>query len=151
MDKTEMGSQVDQRQELVWKDESSPQDDTSPRCVLEIPISGTDFENSGSNMISSTTPDKSSSQTAQWKTALDVLKKKSLRTFATIPLLAASYEISKKNLWRKLPQLRSSEEGIDLGVIPMTKTSWRNFCHAELAAATNNFSPGTMHQTKYYF
>jgi hypothetical protein len=65
-----------------------------------------------------------------------------VKKLTAIPILvAASHELTKKGLTKKLARIRSAEEGIDIGSIP-TKPSWRNFDYAELAAATNDFSPG---------
>ncbi|KAL1365484.1 receptor-like cytosolic serine/threonine-protein kinase RBK1 [Arachis duranensis] len=83
----------------------------------------------------------------QWKVMIDVLRFKNVRRFSNIPLLAASYEISRKNLRKKVARKRDGEDDddlpIDLDSIP-TKPSWRNFPYADLAAATDNFSPENM-------
>lgn len=134
-------------------------DVSSPRGVFEVPISGTDSDSSGSSNWSSWSPGKSSppglprpngkdgNGQQQWKAMIDVLRFKNVRRFSNIPLLAASYEISRKSLRKKLARMRNPGDdddedcGIDLDGIP-TKPSWRNFSYADLAAATDNFNPG---------
>ncbi|KAJ7943740.1 Receptor-like kinase [Quillaja saponaria] len=124
-------------------------DEPSPRGVLEIAVLGTDSDNSGSSSYSSSPPEKSSfaqrllardNNGTHWKSVVDVFRKKSVRRFSTIPFLAMSYEISRKNLRRKVARIRNGEGSIDFGDLPITKPSWRNFDYQELAAATNNFS-----------
>lgn len=133
--------------ELVSDDD----DYSSPRGVLDIPITGNDSDHSGSSSYSSSSISPTQKSMAaqslreshggsQWKSVIEALKKRSVRKFSTIPLLTASYD---KNLRRKLARIRSAENGIDCGVIngiPIPKPSWRNFDYAELAAATGNFS-----------
>lgn len=121
-------------------------DEPSPRGVLEIPILSVDSDHSSSSSCSSSS-EKSFMQRAlarennglPWKNVIDSLKKRSTRRFSTIPLMA-SYELSKKNLRRKLARIRSADDGIDCGGIPIPKPSWRSFDYKELAAATDNFS-----------
>ncbi|TXG60077.1 hypothetical protein EZV62_014650 [Acer yangbiense] len=128
------------------------QDMISPRGVLEIPALGTDSDSSSSNSSScSSTTEKLTPKTTtgnregnnnyyglQWKNMIDVIKKKSVRRFSVIPLLT-NYDLSKKNLWKKLARVQSSEDEVDIE-IPFTRPSWKNFEYAELAAATDNFS-----------
>lgn len=124
-------------------------DEASPRGVLEIPVSGTESDQSSSTSSSSssgekTTTGRSQGQRGQWKNVLELLKRKSARRFSTMPFLAASYEMSRRNLRRKLARIRSAEEGrvVDCEGFMAAKPSWRSFGYAELAAATANFSPG---------
>ncbi|KAF7135265.1 hypothetical protein RHSIM_Rhsim08G0017100 [Rhododendron simsii] len=64
-----------------------------------------------------------------------------MRRFSAIPLLLGN-EISKRNSRRKLIRNRSADDEIDCGDVVVTpKPSWRNFTHAELSAATDDFSP----------
>jgi hypothetical protein len=144
--------------ELVSDDD----DYSSPRGVLDIPITGNDSDHSGSSSYSSSSISPTQKSMAaqslreshggsQWKSVIEALKKRSVRKFSTIPLLTASYD---KNLRRKLARIRSAENGIDCGVIngiPIPKPSWRNFDYAELAAATGNFSSGKWYLLFFFF
>ncbi|KAE9614473.1 hypothetical protein Lal_00012270 [Lupinus albus] len=125
----------------------------SPTGVFEVPIS----DSSGSSNCSSiSSPGKLSptemqprsqwkdGYSQQWKAMIDGLRFKSVRRFSTIPLLAASYEISRKNMRKKLSRIRASNDDdyvddIDLENFP-TKPSWKNFTYDELATATDDFS-----------
>ncbi|KAK7361329.1 hypothetical protein VNO77_03379 [Canavalia gladiata] len=144
------------------KDFASCDEDVSPspREVLEVPIMGMDSDSTGSSNYSGPGspglgPQRAQAQqgrdapTQQWKAMIDALRFKSVRRFSTIPLLAASYEISRKSLRNKLARIRNANEDDDdvdlddtiyLDGIP-TKPSWRNFTFADLAAATDDFSP----------
>ncbi|KAL6959502.1 putative ribokinase [Sarracenia purpurea var. burkii] len=131
--------------------DSAGDDSTSPRGVLEVPVSGSSESDNGSisssSSCGSSTMEKSSihrtpigdSQGLQWKNLVESIKWKSVRRFSTIPLLGG-YEISKKNLRKKLGRIRSADDRIDCGDVVAPKPSWKNFTHAELAAATDNFS-----------
>lgn len=130
------------------------EDEPSPRGVLEVPVTDSDY--SSSSCASSSSGEKTAGQRTlvrdisnglQWKGKgmFDALKKKSARRFSTIPLLGTSYELSRRNLRRRLARIWSSEddeEGADVDGMIVTKPSWRNFDFAELAAATGNFKPG---------
>ncbi|XP_027362840.1 receptor-like cytosolic serine/threonine-protein kinase RBK1 [Abrus precatorius] len=128
---------------------SSSDGETSPRGILEAPVSGAESDTSGSSSFSLCSPEKSPAtngkllgwdgQLLQWKAMVDVFKFKSVRKLTAIPLLTMNHDISQKNL-KRLARIRSAEDSIDIGAIP-TKPSWRNFDYAELAAATNDFSP----------
>jgi hypothetical protein len=124
-------------------------EDPSPRCVLEIPVMSSDSDNSSS--CSSCSPDKSSSPLSttppnvssfhQWNKMIESIKKKSIRRFSVIPLLA-SYELTRK---KKQPKLSPcSENDFDCDQILVAKPSWRNFTFDELVAATDNFNPENM-------
>lgn len=121
--------------------DSMDSEDSSPRCVLEIPVSGVDSDNSSSSNGSSSS---SADHGAQWRNLIGVLRKKSMRRLSTFPL--TSSEIYKRNLSRKLARIRSAEDGIrdyekgKKGAV--WKPSWRSFEYEELAAATDNFSSG---------
>ncbi|KAK9285692.1 hypothetical protein L1049_024891 [Liquidambar formosana] len=129
------------------KKHDTSDDQASPRGVLEILILGGDSDHSSSSSCSSSSTDKSVVQRAlvrenhglHWRSMFDSLRKKSVRRFPTIPMIAST-EISRRNLRRKLARIRSAEDGIDCEGIPMPKPSWRSFDHEELAAATDNFS-----------
>lgn len=145
-------------------DGNASDDQSSPRGVLEIPVSGTDSDSScsinssyNSTFSSSTNSSLSSvldlsnvqgqtvsveNPAANWKSMLGAFKKRSARRFSSIPLIV-NYEISRRNLKKKLRQIRGDEDGIvDCEGFPFLKPTWRNFDIAELAAATDNFSSG---------
>ncbi|KAK8510473.1 hypothetical protein V6N13_026662 [Hibiscus sabdariffa] len=121
-------------------------DQPSPRCVLEIPVLGSDSDtsscSSNSTSFSPKTKENKDYYGFQWKNLIGNIKRKSARSFFLIPLLA-SYDISRKNLRRsKLAKLHASEEeavGVDFMAVP--KPSWKNFTYSDLATATDNFSP----------
>lgn len=124
----------------------------SPRGVLEIPVTGTDSDSSSSSCGSSSSPEKSTPQRAVnresggWKSMIDSIKKKSVvRRFSVIPLLT-NYELTKKNLWKKLGRLQipGDDDADDGGSVPIVRHSWKNFDFAELAAATDNFNSGEL-------
>ncbi|XP_009364239.2 receptor-like cytosolic serine/threonine-protein kinase RBK1 isoform X1 [Pyrus x bretschneideri] len=129
----------------------SCEDESSPRGVLEIPITDSDY--SGSSCGTSSCSEKTMGQTLmrdisiglqmKGKGMFDALKKKSARRFSTIPILGASYELSRRNLRRRLARIWNAEDEEEEGAegMSITKPSWRNFDYAELAAATANFKP----------
>ncbi|KAL9681828.1 hypothetical protein QQ045_013617 [Rhodiola kirilowii] len=143
-------------------DDGSVSDDQSPpRVVLEILVSGADsdsscsinsscsnsFSTSSSN--SSSTLDHSNPQkqalpvenlAPSWRSRFGAFKKRSARRFSSIPLIV-SYGLLRRNLKKKLGRVRGDEERIvDCQGFPVLKPSWRNFDIADLAAATDNFS-----------
>ncbi|CAH2073229.1 unnamed protein product [Thlaspi arvense] len=134
--------------------EDSP---SSPRGVLRIAIMASDTDNTSSNYSScsscssedkpfSNTRSKnvsSASHGLPWNKMIESIKKKSIRRFTVIPLLA-SYELTRKNLRRKQPKLSPSENGFSCEGFFMAKPSWRNFTYEELAAATDDFDPENM-------
>lgn len=126
------------------------EDQTSPRAVFEIPVSGTDSDHSSSSSCSSSSTNRSIPQRSttmstkqshglQWKNLIDTWKKKSVRRFSTIPMLTSS-DTSRRGLRRKLARIRSADDRIDCGEELVIKPSWRSFDYEELAAATDNFS-----------
>lgn len=128
------------------------EDQTSPRAVFEIPVSGTDSDHSSSSSCSSSSTNRSIPQRSttmstkqshglQWKNLIDTWKKKSVRRFSTIPMLTSS-DTSRRGLRRKLARIRSADDRIDCGEELVIKPSWRSFDYEELAAATDNFSSG---------
>ncbi|KAL5177453.1 Receptor-like cytosolic serine/threonine-protein kinase RBK1 [Glycine soja] len=133
-----------QKKEVVDDDDVS----VSPRDVFGVPILGMDSDSTGSsNYGGPGSPGLGQKHSQQWRAMIDVLRFKSVRRFSTIPLLAASYEISRKSLRNKLARILPANEedddlnlGIDIDDIS-TKPSWRNFSYADLAAATDDFSP----------
>ncbi|KAL0721531.1 hypothetical protein Bca4012_036130 [Brassica carinata] len=129
---------------------SNETEDPSPRCVLEIPATSSDSDNSSS--CSSCSPDKSSesplSTTSangrQWNKMIESIKKKSIRRLSVIPLLA-SYELTRKNMRRKQPKLSPSPDNVFVcDQFLVAKPSWRNFTYDELVAATDGFNPENM-------
>jgi len=138
------------------KKEVASDDDvlTSPRDVFGVPVSGTDSDSTGSSNyevlaspgLVANRGQVRDAQTQQWKTMIDVLRFKSVRRFSTIPLLGASYEISRRSLRNKLARIRPASDDDDLdscididGIA--TKPSWKNFNYADLVAATDDFNP----------
>uniref|UniRef100_A0A7N0V1F4 non-specific serine/threonine protein kinase n=2 Tax=Kalanchoe fedtschenkoi TaxID=63787 RepID=A0A7N0V1F4_KALFE len=134
-------------------------DQSSPRGVLEIPVSGTDSDSSCSIISSCNSSYSSSSSSAldhsvpqqqalpgdglaaSWRSMIGAFKKRSARRFSSIPSIV-SYELSKRNLKKKLGRVSGDEETIiDCEGFPVLKPSWRNFDSTELAAATDNYSP----------
>ncbi|XP_058772107.1 receptor-like cytosolic serine/threonine-protein kinase RBK1 [Vicia villosa] len=129
----------------------------SPRGVFEVPISDSDStgsENYGNSQRAQQGGKLSPSAAGggdghQWRNMIDALRFKSVRRFSTIPLLAASYESSRRSLRNKLARARTGnddENDFDgaLDLEGITKPSWRNFSYEDLAAATDNFNPENM-------
>lgn len=134
-----------EKKKIKGSNEKTEAEDPSPRCVLEIPVTSSDSDNS-----SSCSPDKSLSSSPstngrQWNKMIESIKKKSMRRFSVIPLLA-SYELTRKNMRRKQPKLSSSSPSpdnvFDCGQFLVAKPSWRNFTYDELVAATDGFNTG---------
>uniref|UniRef100_A0A7N0USA6 non-specific serine/threonine protein kinase n=1 Tax=Kalanchoe fedtschenkoi TaxID=63787 RepID=A0A7N0USA6_KALFE len=134
-------------------------DQSSPRGVLEIPVSGTDsdsscsisggcnrsYSRSSSSAMDHSIPQQQSLQgegsVSKWKSLIRAFKKRSARGLSSIPSIV-SYDISRRNLMKKLGLMHGDEEAtIDCEEFPVIKPSWRNFDIAELAAATDNYSP----------
>ncbi|CAA0821033.1 Protein kinase superfamily protein [Striga hermonthica] len=132
-------------------------DGSSPRGVLEIPITGS---SSGSGSDSEQGVERSSSfgseksgggggawevsyGTLHWKKLFGQIKRRSAMKFSTIPLLGGyGYDLSRKAFRRKLlGRNRSAADAIDCGDSVVPKPSWRNFTYEELKLATDNFSP----------
>ncbi|KAA3464134.1 receptor-like cytosolic serine/threonine-protein kinase RBK1 isoform X1 [Gossypium australe] len=113
----------------------------SPRCVLEIPVLGSDSDTSSCSSNSSSYSSRKPVFQKGNKDSMNLIgnvKKKYVRSFSLIPLLTSN----DKNLRRtKLAKLHASEEEhVDINSIPVPKPSWKNFTYSELAAATDNFS-----------
>ncbi|XP_022844175.1 receptor-like cytosolic serine/threonine-protein kinase RBK1 isoform X1 [Olea europaea var. sylvestris] len=144
----------EQGTETEKKEEEMEEEQSSPRGVLEIPISGSDSDHSSRSSslerTSSFCSEKSFLQRGisgelgyglQWKNLLGQIKKRtSVRRLTTIPLLGG-YDFSKKSLRGKLGRNRSTEDTINCGDVVVPKPSWRNFTYDELKQATDNFSP----------
>lgn len=147
---TEESPEMETNDDMTKKTEPPILEDPSPRCVLEIPISGTDSDHSSSSSCSSGSTEKlvpertgilRESNGIQWKQILDSFKKKSVRRFSVIPLISTYETIARKNLRRKLARIQhSADVFIDCEGIMAPKPSWRNFDYLELEAATDNFS-----------
>ncbi|KAH8503747.1 hypothetical protein H0E87_014855 [Populus deltoides] len=147
---TEESPEMETNDDITKKTEPPILEDPSPRCVLEIPISGTDSDHSSSSSCSSGSTEKlvpertgilRESNGIQWKQILDSFKKKSARRFSVIPLISTYETIARKNLRRKLARIQhSADVFIDCEGIMAPKPSWRNFDYLELEAATENFS-----------
>lgn len=131
------------------------EEQSSPRGVLEIPISGSDSDNGSTiDRSSSCGSEKSSGVSGEliygnlhWKKLFNQVKKGSLKKFPTISLLGGhgyglGFDLTRKKMMRKKMMRKNSEEdAIDCGDIVMPKPSWRNFSFEELKQATDNFSP----------
>ncbi|GAB4847211.1 hypothetical protein Ancab_026220 [Ancistrocladus abbreviatus] len=128
---------------------------SSPRGVLEIPVTDGSSVSEEQSSGGFETPATEKAQGGgsiyglPWKMGfLDAMKmKKSVKrfSFSTLAMLSNhDISLSGKSLRRKLARNQSAEDGIDCGILPVAKPSWRNFEYSELAAATNNFSPGRM-------
>ncbi|CAH8374971.1 unnamed protein product [Eruca vesicaria subsp. sativa] len=143
--------EMEKKKKNKGSNEKTESEEPSPRCVLEIQVTSSDSDNSSS--CSSCSPDKSLlssplSTTAaatngrQWNKMIESIKKKSMRRFSVIPLLA-TYELTRKNMRRKQPKLSSSnatDNVFDCGQFLVAKPSWRNFSYDELVAATDGFN-----------
>lgn len=151
----------DQEQaEMSEETEQKNFEQSSPRGVLEIPVSGSDSDHSGSSITSerddsfeSSLDDKllvekacsKDGNVVQWKTMLDQIKRKSVRRLSIVPAaFLVGQDLYRKSIRKKLGRNRSSEETLDGGDMVMPKPSWRNFSYQELAQATDNFSPGNL-------
>ncbi|KAL8550194.1 hypothetical protein ACS0TY_008862 [Phlomoides rotata] len=144
------GEEADEKiiKETTAEEEDDDIDESSPRGVLEIPITGSD-----SDMSTSFGSDKSAAErgaaweinygTLHWKKLFGQIKRKSSMKFSTIPLLGGfGYDFSKKAFKKKqLGRNHSAGDAIDCGDFEMPKPSWRNFSYQELKIATDNFAP----------
>lgn len=120
----------------------SEDDDSSPRGVLEIPITG-----SGSDSDISEAERGAAWEinygTLHWRKLFGQIKRKSSMKFSTIPLLGGyGYDFSKKAFKKKLGRNHSAGDAIDCGDFEIPKPSWRNFTYQELKIATHDFTPG---------
>ncbi|XP_050205609.1 receptor-like cytosolic serine/threonine-protein kinase RBK1 [Mercurialis annua] len=160
---TEGETQESPEMEIQKESKMNSIEDPSPRCVLEIPILGSDCDDHSSWSSMSTNSSSSSSGSSEkitsspdqksehhnrdlsgnfspWKNMFDTIKKKSMRRFSVIPLLSTYDIITKKNLKRKIQRIQSSSDVvIDFEGLQISKPSWRNFDFAELEAATDHF------------
>ncbi|KAH7851096.1 hypothetical protein Vadar_007251 [Vaccinium darrowii] len=143
---TQENPETESLKEMEKNDDCSD-DQSSPRGVLEIPVSGSDSDNS-STISSSWGTAKLATHRASfreshvllhWRNFIDNIRSKSVRRFSAIPLLLGND--SRKSLRKKLNRNRSADDEIDCGDVEEgPKPSWRNFTLAELSAATDDFS-----------
>ncbi|CAI0403812.1 unnamed protein product [Linum tenue] len=160
---TEEETAVAETQEIPEMERDFILEEPSPRCVLEVPISGgsdpdpdpdhtTSSTGSGS-MSSERQPAEDITDTEmdpandcnQWKSMFDTIRKKSVRRFSVIPLITTYEVITRKNIKKKLSRVRNPcDVVIDYDGFPVPKPSWRNFDFSELAAATEDFCPENM-------
>ncbi|KAK8264094.1 hypothetical protein V6Z12_D12G085300 [Gossypium hirsutum] len=157
-DGEEINPEKESKSEVVERSESLKQNEESSSIrEPDIPaVRGLDSDSSGGACTSncpyySQKPPQvfqrwnRDSYALQWKHVIYNIKKKSARSFSIIPLLTNNYEMSKKNLWRKLTKFYGSEAGVvDIDGIPVPKPSWKTFSYSDLCAATDHFSPENM-------
>ncbi|KAE8709471.1 Receptor-like cytosolic serine/threonine-protein kinase RBK1 [Hibiscus syriacus] len=124
----------------------------SPRGVLENPGLGSDSDckscsSSSSSLIcpEKTTPSEKNINLdfsgLPFKQIIGTIKKKTPISFSIFPLVA-SYDISRKNLMKKIAKLYGTE--VDDDCLSQVKPSCKNFAYSELAAATDNFNPNNL-------
>ncbi|KAI7733068.1 hypothetical protein M8C21_033425 [Ambrosia artemisiifolia] len=147
-------------------DDHKQHDESSPRGVFEILLSGSDSDNHStvSRSLSSRgssfnekspelEPDgdcatecggnglissSSMAQDIRWRHLVCNLKWKSFKRFSTVPLVAG-YEMSRKSLMRRLGRHNVGKEMVDGVRWMVRKPSWRNFTLDELSVATGGF------------
>ncbi|KAG8075011.1 hypothetical protein GUJ93_ZPchr0006g44618 [Zizania palustris] len=123
-------------------DSSVCTDQSSPRAVLDVSVSGSVDSDEGSSVEQAAEPSRS----VQWRSLVSGLllrRKKSMARAATFP-----HRFKGTGLRRYLERIRSGKNQIDCGaiapeILPETvkwRPSWRSFDHDELSAATNRFS-----------
>ncbi|KAK4490403.1 hypothetical protein RD792_001080 [Penstemon davidsonii] len=122
--------------------EQETEDQSSPRGVLEIPISGSDSDHSSSFGSEKSTVEKGAAGelsygNLHWKNLFQQIKRRSVRRLSSFSFL----EMSKKGMRKKLERNYSAEEATDCGDFVMAKPTWRNFSYEELKEATDGFSP----------
>ncbi|KZV17642.1 hypothetical protein F511_23211 [Dorcoceras hygrometricum] len=137
---------------------SETEEQSSPRGVLEIPISGSDSVNgSTTDRSSSFVSEKSSGVSGElsfgnihWNKLFSQIKKGSLKKFPIISLLGGhgyglGFDLTRKKMTRKkIGSKIGEEDAIDSADFVMPKPSWRNFSYEELKQATENFSPAKL-------
>lgn len=134
-------------------------ENSSPRGVLETPVTGSDSDHSSSsrsNSFSSSSEEKTGDDkncssalsstldvmnaAVQWKNIFENIRKKSVKRLTSTALLNYCDQ-SKKSLRWKFGWNQVSEDSFDCGEWMAPKPSWRNFSYQELEAATKSFSP----------
>jgi hypothetical protein len=122
-------------------------DQSSPRAVLDISVSGSVDSDDSSSVEQSTV----SNHNVQWRNLIRRLilrRKKSMGRAVTFPQRSKS-----RGLKGYLERMRSGKNQMEcssiapeiLPEIGKWRPSWRNFDYDELCAATNRFSSGNMH------
>ena len=142
------GEEVDGQIQMVKETEVHSEDDeSSPRGVLEIPITGSDSDMSSTSFgseksVGAAAAWETNYGTLHWKKLFGQIKRRSSMKFSTIPLLGGyGYDFSKKAFKKKLGRNHSAGDAIDCGDFEMPKPSWRNFTYQELKIATDDFAP----------
>lgn len=136
--------------DLLITDEETTDGEASPRGILGVRVlgsSGSSSDNSSSSSCSCSITSSTQKVPRKknlglgWRNVINVLgiKTTSASSSASVP--------SNKPVKKALARIRSADESesdqINSRVEFVGKPSWRNFDYAELAAATDNFSPGT--------
>lgn len=136
--------------------QAETEEQSSPRGVLEVPVSGSDSDHSGclSNFDRSSSFGSEKSLVERgvtgdygnlhWKKLFGQVKKTSVWKISTVSLLGGANGLSKKALRKKMGRKSNSEDAIDSGDFVVPKPSWRNFSYEELKQATNDFSSGKL-------
>ncbi|KAG6401150.1 hypothetical protein SASPL_137995 [Salvia splendens] len=115
---------------------------SSPRGVLEIPVTGGYSDGEGEK---AGTAWELSYGTLHWKKLFGQMKMRPTMKFSTIPLLGGyGYDLSKKAFKKRLGRNHSAGEAISCEDIAMPKPSWRNFTSQQLNFATHNFTPDNL-------
>ncbi|XP_020102446.1 receptor-like cytosolic serine/threonine-protein kinase RBK1 isoform X2 [Ananas comosus] len=157
----EEGIKESSRAETDDNIEKENADQTSPRAVLEIPISSADSDSGSSIEISPS--DRSASpegpvlepHNSQWRNLIGGLilrKKKSMMRLSTFPPLTSSSGVRRclerirsgrnhNNNLENVKQFKFTPKIEDIG---KWRPSWRSFDYQELAAATDGFSPDSL-------
>lgn len=130
---------------------SNSSDQNSPRGVLQIPISSADSDGDGSGSSSSDispgnpsiAPDGTvlESHSLQWRTLIGgfiLRKKRCMMRLSTFPPAMAA-GLGLQGTQSEKDRMESGEITAEIG---RGRPSWRSFDYQELAAATDNFSPG---------
>lgn len=140
--------------------EEEEEGQSSPRGVLEVPITGSDSDNSisgeRSNSFGSSSADEKTTTTEEverggggggvyglhWKSLVETIKRRSAKKFPIIPLWVG-HDVSKKSVRKKLGRNHSTDgNSLDCEDFVVPKPAWRNYSYEELVDATDNFSPG---------
>ncbi|XP_044461064.1 receptor-like cytosolic serine/threonine-protein kinase RBK1 [Mangifera indica] len=145
----ETGEKVESNTEMAPEHEMQEREAASPRGVLEIPVVGTDSDNSSSSCSSteklmpqgSTTANREGGYAFHWKSMIQSFKRMSSRRLPAIPLLT-NHDFTSKSLRKKLAPIQNlnTEDGPHFESLSVSKPALRNFVYEELAAATDNFS-----------
>lgn len=122
------------KEELNDNDTTDSSDQSSPRGVLEISVSSTDSE-SGCSSDLSCLEQSSSSHRRSLIGGLLLRRKKSIRRLPTSPPMSGRIGANEDE---------QTESGLSQDEILKGRPSWRSFDYQELAAATDNFSPGSI-------